>query len=103
MSHDSEHVVHPTSLFLWVWMWLLLLTAVEVFLGYKQLALKSMLTILMMLSVIKAGLIISYFMHLKFEKARLFLTLIPALVVVICLFSVFFPDSLRALNLGWGR
>ncbi|MDD5544784.1 MAG: cytochrome C oxidase subunit IV family protein [Acidobacteriia bacterium] len=103
MSHDSETAIHPTRLFLWVWTWLLALTGIEVFLGYKQLELKLMLTILMMLSVIKAGLIMSYFMHLKFEKARVVFTLIPALVVVICLFSAFFPDSLRALHLGWGR
>ena len=36
-----------------------------------------MLTLLVGLSVIKAALIIAYFMHLKFERFSLFLTLFP--------------------------
>lgn len=99
-----EHNEPRTGLFMWVWMWLLILTSVEVFLGYKQLEVKLMLTILMSLSVIKAGLIVSYFMHLRFEKMRLALTLIPALVALLCIMSTFyFPDAVRALRLAWWR
>ena len=36
-----------------------------------------MLTVLVGLSVIKAAMIIAYFMHLKFERFSLFLTLFP--------------------------
>ncbi len=104
MSHNTAlHAEPKPSLFLWVWVWLLALTAVEVFLGYEHLEVKLMLTLLMSISVIKAGLIMAYFMHLKFEKIHLIMTLIPALVIVICLFSVFFPDSVRLFHLGWGR
>jgi cytochrome c oxidase subunit 4 len=105
MSHNNApaHAEPKTGLFLWVWCWLLLLTAVEVYLGYKQYAVQIMITMLMSLSVIKAGLIMAYFMHLRFEKIRLVLTLIPALVIVVCLFSVFFPDSLRLISHGWRR
>src|SRR2546428_9850070 len=38
------------------------------------------LTSLLGLSIIKAALIIAYFMHLKFERLSLFLTLFPMLV-----------------------
>jgi len=82
-----------------VWGWLLALTMVEVTLAYYHLPLKFMLTILMGLSLIKAALIMAYFMHLKFERMSLILTLIPVLVVVICLLLVFFPDSFRLLEL----
>jgi hypothetical protein len=44
-----------------------------------------MLVILMGLSIIKASLIISYFMHLRYERRSLVLTLMPALVFVICM------------------
>ena len=54
-----------------------MLTGVEVFLCYKQLPTLIMLTLLVGLSVIKAALIIAYFMHLKFERFSLFLTLFP--------------------------
>jgi cytochrome c oxidase subunit 4 len=51
------------------------------------------------LSIVKAGLIMAYFMHLRFEKQALVLSLIPSLIVVISLLFVFFPDSLRLLEL----
>jgi len=82
-----------------VWFWLLALTGVEVFLGYKQLELKLMLVLLMGLSVVKAALIIAYFMHLRYEKASMAATLMPALVIVIVLMNIFLPDSLRLLHM----
>lgn len=85
-----------TRLYLWVWSWLIALTGVEVYLGYVNLAPSLMLTLLLGLSVIKAALIVAYFMHLRFERLSLFLTLVPVLVVCICLILIFFfPDSLR--------
>lgn len=93
------HFEGTTKLFSIVWLWLLALTGIEVFLAYKQVPLHIMLTILIGLSVIKAALIVAYFMHLRFERLSLILTLVPMLVVCICLFMVFFPDSFRALYL----
>jgi cytochrome c oxidase subunit 4 len=82
-----------------VWTWLLLLTGVEVFLAYERLPLHLMLVLLMGISLVKAGLIMAYFMHLRFEKKSLVLSLIPALVIVASTLVVFFPDSLRLLNM----
>ena len=96
---DSNHGSLSKRLVLTVWIWLLILTGVEVFLAYVQLGLVLMLTLLMGLSLVKAGLIIAYFMHLRFEKRSLILTLIPAMVVTISLLAVFYPDSFRLLNL----
>jgi cytochrome c oxidase subunit IV len=86
--------------FFYIWFWLLALTVVEVYLGYIHLALALMLTLLMGLSLVKAALIVAYFMHLKFERLSLILTLIPAAVICICLLMVFFPDSFRIVDLG---
>jgi cytochrome c oxidase subunit IV len=94
-NHDES----GTGLYMRVWIGLLGLTAIEVLLAYIQvLSLKGMLIVLMALSIVKSGMIIAYFMHLRFEKASLALSLIPA-VVVITLLLVFFPDSLRLLEL----
>jgi cytochrome c oxidase subunit IV len=60
-----------------------------------------MLTILIGLSIVKAALIVAYFMHLRFERLSLVLTLVPMLVVCICLLLVFFPDSFRSSNLRY--
>ena len=95
------HFEGSTKLFLSVLAWLLGLTLVEVLLAYFEVPLHIMLTILLGLSVIKAALIIAYFMHLRFERMSLVLTLIPMLVVCICLLFVFFPDSFRSSNLRY--
>lgn len=96
---ESAHAEGTTRVFLIVWFWLLALTGVEVFLGYVQLELKLMLVLLMGLSIIKAALIIAYFMHLRYERASMAAFLMPALVIVIVLMNVFLPDSLRLLHM----
>jgi len=93
---DDEHFAGSNRLFISVWVWLLALTGFEVFLGYKQLPLVYMLVILLGASIIKAALIVAYFMHLRFERLNLILTIVPALVIAICLLLVFFPDSFRS-------
>ncbi len=98
---ESEHFAGSNRLFLSVWAWLLLLTGFEVFLGYIHLPVIYMLVILMGASIIKAALIVAYFMHLRFERLNLVLTIVPALVICICLLMVFFPDSFRARQLRY--
>lgn len=102
--HAPSLEAHPgvgTRLYLAVWAGLIFLTAVEVFLAYEQLPTTLMIVLLMGLSVIKAALIMAYFMHLRFERFSLFLTLVPALVLAVCLILVFFfPDSLRLQEMG---
>ena len=101
-EETHEHFAGSNRLFLSVWAWLLLLTGVEVFLGYIHLPVVYMLVILMGASIIKAALIVAYFMHLRFERINLILTIVPALVICICLLLVFFPDSFRSKNLRYG-
>src|ERR1700752_3779853 len=98
-AESHEHFAGSNRLFISVWVWLLLLTAFEVFLGYIHLPVIYMLVILMGASIIKAALIVAYFMHLRFERLNLVLTIVPAVVICICLLLVFFPDSFRARNL----
>lgn len=97
-SHD-EHFAGSNKLFISVWIWLLVLTGIEVFFGYIHLPVIYMLVILLGASIIKAALIVAYFMHLRFERLNLVLTIVPAVVICICLLLVFFPDSFRSKNL----
>ncbi len=96
-----EHFAGTNRLFISVWGWLLLLTGFEVFLGYEHLPVIYMLVILMGVSIVKAALIVAYFMHLRFERLNLILTIMPALVIAICLLLVFFPDSFRSKELRY--
>ena len=88
-----------TITFAKVWIVLLVLTAVEVFLAYEQLPKLIMLVSFLGLSIIKAAMIIAYFMHLKFERFGLFLTLFPMLILCILLLLISMPDSQRLLHM----
>jgi cytochrome c oxidase subunit IV len=99
---EEVHFAGTNRLFLSVWVWLLALTGFEVFLGYIHLPVIYMLVILMGASIVKAALIVAYFMHLRFERVNLVLTIVPAVVIAICLLLVFFPDSFRSKNLRYG-
>ena len=78
-----------------VWVALLVMTGAEVLLAYEQVPTLIMLTVLLGLSMIKAALIIAYFMHLKFERLSLFLTLFPMLIFCIVLMLIFLGDAYR--------
>ncbi len=96
----GAHPVVSSKTFIWVWIGLVALTAVEVFLGYKELEAKLMLTLLLGLSVIKAGLIMAWFMHLKYEKRSLALWLVISALFCIGMMMVYFYwDSLRLAHL----
>jgi caa(3)-type oxidase subunit IV len=83
-----------------IWIGLVAITGLEVFLAYEQLNPSVMLTILVVLSLVKAGMIVSYFMHLKYEKFSLVLLLIPATIFCICMmFIFFFPEAFRLLQM----
>ena len=102
-DHVTEHVetaeTGTTKTFSVVWIILLVFTGIEVLLAYEQINPVIMLTALVGLSVIKAALIIAYFMHLKFERFSLFLTLFPMLIFCILMMMVFMPDSVRMVLL----
>ena len=98
VAEEQRH--HGKAQFFYVWIALLVMTAIEVYLTYQNLRPVRMLTILMGLSLIKAGLIIGYFMHMKFEVSRMKWLTMCSLVVCLALMMIFFPDALRIIALG---
>jgi cytochrome c oxidase subunit 4 len=100
-AHVEEHFAGSNKLFTSIWAWLLGLTLIEIFLAYRPMPIHYMLTILMGLSIVKAALIVAYFMHMKFERLSLILTIVPILVICICLLLMFFPDSFRSSGLRY--
>jgi len=103
MSANSaqEHAGSSVRLYAWVWTWLLALTGIEVYLGYVNLGTNLMLTLLLGLSVIKAVLIIAYFMHLRFDPpvlTQMFgIGLVLATAIMIGLLSLFWNDATDAV------
>jgi len=64
-AEEHEHFAGSNKLFTSIWIWLVVLTVIEIGLAYKPMSTVLMLTILLGLSIIKAALIVAYFMHLK--------------------------------------
>ncbi len=95
-----EHQHHGHTQFYVVWIALLIMTGIEVFLAYEQLPAVRMLSILLGLSIVKAALIILYFMHMKFEVTRMRRVMMLSLAICLCLMCIFFPDAFRILSLG---
>jgi len=96
--HEASHG-GSNHLFLSVWVGLVAITMGEVYIAYLEFPAVTMLLMLIGLSILKAGLIMAYFMHLRFEKLGLFLTLIPATIFCVGMMTVIFPDSLRLLQI----
>jgi caa(3)-type oxidase subunit IV len=97
----QEYRHHGKAQFFWVWGALLLMTAIEVYLTYQSLQPMRMLTILMGLSILKAALIIGFFMHLKYEVSSMkWLTMGSLVMCFILMMIFFFPDAFRILYLG---
>ena len=96
----EEHRHHKKAQFFWVWAALLIMTAIEVYLTYQNMQPVRMLTILMGLSLVKAALIIGYFMHMKYEISRMKWLTMCALVACLALMMIFFPDAFRIISLG---
>src|SRR5947199_8589507 len=94
----EQHRHHKKALFFWVWGALLVMTAIEVYLTYQNMQPTKMLTILMGLSLIKAALIIGFFMHLKYEVSRMkWLTMFWFVTCLILMTIFFFLDSFLIL------
>ena len=100
-EHDDDaHAGHPGELtYIKVAAILALITVSEVVIYYVQWMHDSgaLVPTLLVLSAIKFATVIAYFMHLKFEKFSLFLTLFPMLIFCILMMFVFMPDSMRAM------
>src|SRR5580704_16836239 len=100
--HDVAKHDDSKGQYLWVWGALLVLTAVEVWLGYKQVVEPvRMLEVLLVLSVVESALIIAYFMHLKFEKPLMrWLLVVSVTACFVIMYFFFFPDAGRILSIG---
>jgi cytochrome c oxidase subunit 4 len=83
-----------------IWIGLVAITGLEVFLAYEELQPTLMLSILVGLSLVKAAMIMSYFMHLKFERLSLVLWLLPGIIFCIGMMMIFFyPEAFRLLQM----
>src|SRR5437588_13088215 len=99
VAEEQRH--HKKAQFFWVWGALLVITAIEVYLTYQNMQPAKMLAILMGLSLIKAALIIGFFMHLRYEISRMkWITMCSVVGCLILMTIFFFPVAVRILTVG---
>lgn len=93
-AHEGGYRIYAVT-----WGWLLAITLLElgvVFLGIPKVLLA---TTLIVMAVLKAGLIMAYFMHLRYEKLSLvYAVVVPMFFLAIVLFSGVGPDALSVFN-----
>jgi heme/copper-type cytochrome/quinol oxidase subunit 4 len=78
---------------------LLAIAALEALISYQHFSAGALLAILLALAFCSGTLALRYFMPLAKESRGLFLTLIPAVVFVLLMMDMIWPDSLRLLRM----
>ena len=92
MSEEHAHIV-PYKTFLIIWGFLLILTAVTVWVAQYNLGALNVWVALAIASL-KSGLVIAYFMHMKYEQRIFKLALLSALVILAIFIGLTFFDVL---------
>jgi len=101
-AHESHHHVMPVKTYLQVFGALLVLTVLTVAVSYMDLG-AAALPVAMFVAVVKAGFVIGYFMHLKFDtRFHAFVFFSTILFVAIFFVLTFFDVNTRQLmNPTW--
>jgi caa(3)-type oxidase subunit IV len=91
MAAISEQKLHPISTYLKIWTLLFVLSSFSYLVDFYEVQSYLRWTLILVFMFAKAGLIIAFFMHLKWERLALIYTvLVPpiALLVLIALMSM---------------
>jgi caa(3)-type oxidase subunit IV len=80
----KEGTLHPISVYLWIWLLLFVLSAFSYMVDYFQLQGMLRWTLIIVFMLLKAGLIVAIFMHMKWERLALKLAiLVPPLCLLV--------------------
>jgi cytochrome c oxidase subunit IV len=84
MSTAQEGTQHPISIYLWIWLMLFVLSAFSYMVDYLHVQGMLRWTLIIVFMLLKAGLIVSIFMHMKWERLALKLAiLVPPLCLLV--------------------
>ena len=71
--------------YIWIWLGLVILTGITVSMAGMNLGRLS-IGIVLAIAAIKSGLVLNYFMHLKYETGLLFKLMIPIVLAALTIF-----------------
>lgn len=100
-SRDDEAATHviPYRTYWVSWSVLLVLTVVMLVTETVSLARGAVLTLLLGAMLVKAGVIVTWFMHLRFERVALVLAVVGAVALTaMAMFGLLAPDAVSLLH-----
>lgn len=84
MAQSSQNQEHPISTYLWIWGWLFVLSALSYMVDFFQVQGYLRWTLILIFMMLKAGLIVAFFMHVKWERLAITsVILVPPLFVLV--------------------
>jgi len=93
-THAGGYKVYLTT-----WIWLLVITMLEIGIVLVRVPKTLLVISLIILALMKAGLIMAYFMHLRYERLNLIYAVVtPMFFLAIVLFSMLGPDALHVFR-----
>ena len=93
-AHAEVHQEHPIKLYLVVWAWLFVLSACSYMVDYFGLHGYLRWSLILIFMILKAGLIVAFFMHMAWERLALTYAIIlpPVLILVFVAMMLFEAD-----------
>lgn len=93
-STEKQQAEHPIGVYLRTWVLLFILSAVSYFVDYFQVQpLPLRWTLIVLLAVIKAAMILSVFMHLRWERLSLIYTILLPPVLILALVAIVMAEG----------
>lgn len=89
----AEHQHHPLKVYFVVWGWLFILSAASYFVDYIGLQGYLRWTLILIFMMLKAGLIVAVFMHMKWERLALVYAIIVPPVAVLAFVAIMAIES----------
>jgi len=84
VASEEGHQQHPLKVYLIVWAWLFVLSAGSYMVDYIGFESYLRWTLILFFMILKASLIVAFFMHLKWERLALsYAILLPPLAVLV--------------------
>jgi len=100
MAH-AEGQQHPISIYFIVWGWLFVLSTFSYLVDYFHLEGGLRWTLILLFMILKAGLIVAFFMHMRWERLALtYAILVPPVLVLIFVFLMTHEASYTFLTRG---
>ena len=98
-TSDDGHQEHPLKVYFVVWGWLFILSACSYMIDFIGVQGYLRWTLILFFMIVKAGLIIAVFMHMKWERLSLsYAILLPPIAVLVFVAIMMFESDYTVLT-----